>query len=593
MRERLANYWPLAASLILIIVDQWLFMGICKELRNPIGAAIKMCGDAAVILLPYWYLPPRWRWSVIAPVWALTLLLTCSLLNYRAFADILSPMALTMTGNVNSAVLPSILSLIRPIDFAFCAAAAVFTFCIFRYRSSYIGERFSLRTKLSATLLSILLYLLSQVGLSWSHRNFFRDEIGMDVTLREATRLRLSDHIFTHIGDYEGNGLLLHSWRAVAEAIEYMDIRRELTDEQRQEIRSFLSEPAIAPDTAATTNRKKNIILILTESLNSYAIETTIDGHEVTPVLRWLIDQPGTVSALNVVSQIADGTSSDGQLMTNTGLLPLRRGVVGLMVGSSNRFIALPERLERASASVVFGENGATWNKVPTFANWGFTSHTIADFQQEADAKGIDGALMDFALDLIPQLEQPYLLELVTMSTHMPFATDGMEVPSWLTAAEGLEEIERNYLTTVNYFDAQLGRLIEDLHAQGIWDDCILIVASDHSSPNALPKGHDAIYPADIPMTFIAANTHLTDAVERTVGQIDIYPTILYLTGYYADGEYNGLGTPIVCADLRSAYTFTRGLIGDSDSPLSWLQTEAAKISELIVRGDYFRQEEF
>ncbi|MDE6832231.1 MAG: hypothetical protein K2J07_05830, partial [Muribaculaceae bacterium] len=101
MRERLANYWPLAASLILIIVDQWLFMGICKELRNPIGATIKMCGDAAVILLPYWYLPPRWRWSVIAPVWALTLLLTCSLWNYRAFADILSPMALTMTGNVN------------------------------------------------------------------------------------------------------------------------------------------------------------------------------------------------------------------------------------------------------------------------------------------------------------------------------------------------------------------------------------------------------------------------------------------------------------------------------------------------------------
>ncbi|MDE5608299.1 MAG: LTA synthase family protein [Muribaculaceae bacterium] len=585
------KYWPFAAAMMLIIADQWLFMGMCKELRNPIGAAIKYAGDAAVILLPYWYLPPRWRWTVIAPVWGLTLLLTCSSWNFRAFYDILSPMALTMTGNVNSTVLPSIISLIRPADFIFIALAAGFTFCIFRYRRSFNAEKMPLKVKIAALPASVALFFLSQAALTWSHRNYFRHDIGIDVTLKEATRLRLSEHIFTHIGDYEANGLLVHSWRAAAEALDYLHIHRELTDGQRREIAGFLSETVVAPDSAATANRNRNVIIVLVESLNSYAIETVIDGHEVTPNLRRLIGEQGSVSALNVVSQVADGTSSDGQLLTNTGLLPLRRGVVGLMVGSSNRFMALPERLQRASSTVVFGENGATWNKIPTFVNWGFTPYTVMDFQQEAADKGIDGALMDFALGLIPELKQPFLLELVTMSSHMPFTLDGLTPPAWLVDADGMESIEHNYLTTIHYFDAQLGRLIDALKEQGIWENTILIVASDHSMTNALPKGHEAIYPADLPMSFIAANTHLTARIGRTVGQVDIFPTILYLTGYYAEGDYNGLGTPIVSDELQSAYTYTRGLIGDDRSPLADRQLRAAEISELIVRGDYFREQ--
>ncbi len=587
-RPLLLPFIPVAAALLLIILDQWLFMGLTKGFRNPIGAAIKYAGDAAVILLPYWYLKPRWRWTVIIPLWVLALLLTCNVWNYRAFSDIMSPMVLTMTGNVNSTLLPAIVSLIRPVDFIFIALTAAFTFCIFRYRRTYNAEKFSLRTKITVLPATVVLFFFSQFALTWSHRNYFRAEMQLNTTLSHATHARLTEHLFTHLGDYEANGILIHSWRAFSEAYDYMHIRRDLTDSQRSDIASFIADSTVKPDTAAAGNRSKNVIIVLVESLNSYAIETLIDGNEVAPTLRRLIGEPGTVAALNVVSQIAEGTSSDGQLLTNTGLFPLRRGVAGLMVGSTNRFVALPERLERASSTVIFGETGGTWNKIPTFANWGFHPYTIDDFADEAAADGIDKALFDFASRLLPSLEQPFLLELLTMSTHTPFKTDGMTPPEWLTNAPGFDDVERRYLTTINYFDTALGSFIDKLSEQGLLDNTILIIASDHSLPNALPEGHRELYPADVAMTFIAANTHLTQQTDRTVGQVDIFPTILYLTGYYSEDAYNGLGTPITSEPLQSAFTYSRGLLGETGSPLADRQRRAPEISELIIRGDYF-----
>lgn len=586
--QSLLPYIPFGAAVLLIILDQWIFMGMTKDLRNPFGATIKYVGDAMVILLPYWYLPPRWRWTVIVPLWVFSLLLTCNVWYHRAFSDIMSPMVLTMTGNINSTVLPSIFSLIRPFDFIFIFLAGVFTFCLFRWRRVFSAERFTLKVKIIALPVTIVLLFISQFALTWSLRKYFREDMKLNLSLAQTFRARLSEPLFIHLNDYEANGLLLHSWRAFSEAYNYLHLHHDLTDSERHEIAKFIANATIEPDSAAITNQSKNVIIILVESLNSYAIKTTIGGKEVTPTLRHLINSPGTISALNVISQIADGNSSDGQVLTNTGLFPLRRGAVGLMVGSTNQFVALPERLGRQSSTVIFGEDGAIWNKLPTFDNWGFTSYTINDFADEAATYGIDNALFDFASSLIPSLEQPFLLELVTMSSHIPFDTDGMMPPKWLADMEGLDDVERRYLITINYFDTALGAFIDTLREQNLWDNTILVIASDHSMPNALSENRHETFTADVPMCFIAANTHLTERIDRTVGQIDIFPTILYLTGHYATGEYNGLGTPLTHPSLRSAYTYTRGLLGDPDTPFADQQRLAPKISELIIRGDYF-----
>ena len=221
------------------------------------------------------------------------------------------------------------------------------------------------------------------------------------------------------------------------------------------------------------------------------------------------------------------------------------------------------------------GDDGSTWNKLPTFARWGFEVTTLDDFRAEATLRGADAAMFDRAARVLPTLPRPFLAELVTISTHLPFDTARISTPDWLASAPGLDDAERRYLATVNYFDRTLGAFIDSLRHEGLWDDTLLFLMSDHSLPRALPGGGAGVTMASLPMTFIAANTGVTARINHTVGQLDIYPTILLLSGHYAPGAYNGLGIPMTASRTNSAELDER-----SD--------EARRISELIIRGDYF-----
>lgn len=60
-----------------------------------------------------------------------------------------------------------------------------------------------------------------------------------------------------------------------------------------------------------------------------------------------LVNAENTVSALNIVPQVKEGCSNDGQLLTNTGLLPLDKGVSSMLFGDRNIYPSLPRILAR------------------------------------------------------------------------------------------------------------------------------------------------------------------------------------------------------------------------------------------------------
>ena len=72
-------------------------------------------------------------------------------------------------------------------------------------------------------------------------------------------------------------------------------------------------------------------------------------------------------------------------------------------------------------------------------------------------------------------------------------------------------------------------------------------------------------------MALIIANCGITAKIDRTVGQVDIFPTILNLTGNVGPKNYRGAGTSILSPELTARR----------------LQ-EAQTVSELILRTDYF-----
>lgn len=77
-------------------------------------------------------------------------------------------------------------------------------------------------------------------------------------------------------------------------------------------------------------NAKKNIVLIICESLESWPINLDIDGREVTPFLNSVVNDSTTFYAPHVLTQVCNGHSIDGQLIYTTGLLPTTNAVYSM-----------------------------------------------------------------------------------------------------------------------------------------------------------------------------------------------------------------------------------------------------------------------
>ena len=67
-----------------------------------------------------------------------------------------------------------------------------------------------------------------------------------------------------------------------------------------------------------------------------------------------------------------DGFSNEGQLLTKNGLLPIDNGVSSMLFGDRNIYPSLPRILARKKPTVIFGDNGATWNQTSAYKGYGF-----------------------------------------------------------------------------------------------------------------------------------------------------------------------------------------------------------------------------
>ncbi|MDE6394483.1 MAG: sulfatase-like hydrolase/transferase, partial [Duncaniella sp.] len=213
---------------------------------------------------------------------------------------------------------------------------------------------------------------------------------------------------------------------------------------------------------------------------------------------------------------------------------------------------------------VIFGDNAESWNERATFSSYGFdTIHSVSDFPSLADAEGGDGALFSYASGIIPRLSRPFFLELLTVSMHVPFSDTRIPASALnrhILDSPTLPPVERDYLAMVSYFDSQLGIFLDRLHRDGILDDTMILIMSDHSQDMSANSSAET---APVRMTMMAVNCGITATIHRTVGQIDLYPTILNLTGSTGPKGWRGAGHSALSPAINAAYTHDRGLIND------------------------------
>lgn len=572
---------------------EWYVGGLTLGGYGPsiVGSLVKFVGDGLLILLPYWFLPRRLRWSIILPVWLLSGWWVMNIWYARFWDDFLPSTAILMVKNMNGTLTGSVLALWKIADILYLIIPTAVTILYIALRRHIDGEpRFSRRERLIASLATVAGIALSQAAFLYTSRQQLKSANHPDAGWGTAFRALYVTQPGTSIGSLRQGGMTVFTIRNIIDTWRNVFATKNLSKEESQLISDYQSEIynlnkkslATIPDSIAAAGREKNLVLIVVESLNSEVLSTTISGHTVTPTLDSLTDAPGTISGLKMITQVKDGGSSDGQMLYNTGLLPLSQGAAAMLVGSNHRFNSLCSRLGRESA-IILAEDGDTWNERNTFKNYGF--RTIVSTKEGGGLEkeiGADRAMFRWAGQTIDTMRQPFFVEMITASMHVPFNDPAVEMPQWIAADRTLDDNEKRYLAMTHYFDNALGEFINYLKAKGLYDNTLLVIVSDHSKPKSSAENYDRGYQ---PIAFIAANTGITMAIDRHFGQVDVYPTLLLLLGITPDKSgYHGLGRLITDPTLNAAIDGFGVVHGTATAQERERMEKAYIVSDLILR---------
>jgi phosphoglycerol transferase MdoB-like AlkP superfamily enzyme len=391
-------------------------------------------------------------------------------------------------------------------------------------------------------------------------------------------------HNFSNREYFASNGLLPYGLFSLYQA---MFNSHTVSDAEREALQRFLAEDCPQySDNSYCHAEGRNLVLFIVESLHTWPIGMEVEGREVTPVLNRLVAGDSVIYAPHVLFQTSHGHSSDAHFIYNTGLLPLRDGVVAVHHGDGP-YPTLAAALPGYDCREIICTPGVNWNQNVTARTYGFDTlytreHLAAALKRQGNID--DAALMDYAGGLLPSLHQPFFLEMVTMTMHAPY-TDGKLPPSWITASDTLNAEARGYLNCVHLTDSCIGVLINDLQRHGLAVNTVLAIVSDHTQlyRNRVMgiSDYDAV-PDDWGIPLIIAGCDTTLRYDAVIGQVDVYPTLLDVMGANAY-PWKGLGHSILRYPVAGAIQpRNMSVIGDSTA-LTPQQRKAWDISRLLI----------
>lgn len=319
-----------------------------------------------------------------------------------------------------------------------------------------------------------------------------------------------------------------------------------------------------------------NMILVLVESLESWVFETIDDnGNQITPHTRKFIEQKSTLYCDKVISQVRDGVSGDGQMICNTGLLPLQRGAACVLFG--NNIFPNWAHLYPASYTII-PTIGKVWNQTEVTYSYGYKSLC----EPEPTEKWNDIDVVNKSLNLLDTLsKRPYCCQIVTISTHTPFTKHHCND---LYFSSDTPKDLKNYLHTIHYMDSCLSVIYDRIEQDSVWQNTTLILTGDHTifkdillnqyrpyaEKNNLSFKNGKNY---CPLIVYSPSIDGNIRIEEECYQMDIYPTILSLIGAQ-DYYWKGFGVNLLDSTARRNRSIS--------------EQEAFILSDKLIRSNWF-----
>lgn len=383
--------------------------------------------------------------------------------------------------------------------------------------------------------------------------------------------------------------------------------QQKITPEIEQRIESWLdAQPAWTP-LPDSVEKRRNCILILAESFESWVLEQEVDGQEITPCLNRLLKEPTTLYAPHVLTQVKGGRSIDAQLMINAGMLPLNSGAYSSLF-PDNHYATLPKAMHELKHSrnyLLTIDKVSTWNQGAIAYSFGLDTIIAYHDFRKAEAFGTHKRIGD-----VPFFEQcsekisdgevwkqdeTVFMQFVTYSGHAPFV-----LPQHLqeiSFSDSIPAKAADYMKTARYTDKALGQFVDFLKSRPEYKETLIVITGDHEGL-AFYRNELCQAPAmqgvvsDKPYTpLIILNSPVGMRYEDVMGQIDIYPTLLQLLGLERY-PWKGMGQSILSPTKRGlAVGSHMNVEGDASDSLTLHHLQQAHdIADLMLRFDYLKE---
>lgn len=281
------------------------------------------------------------------------------------------------------------------------------------------------------------------------------------------------------------------------------------------------------------TTHKKNVVVILMESMSANFLHTFGQQLQLTPTLDSLYN-----------NSMAFTHCYSAGIHTNHGMTATLYSFPAMMFRNLMKGTVTPHRdgiptvlKQHGYHNMFFMTHEAQYDNMKAF----FTTNGYDDIYAQEDypeeevvnSFGVsDHFLFGYALDKINRQAatgNPFFATLLTISNHPPFV-----IPSWFKPKSKEPETQ-----IVEYADWAIGDFIRKAKQQAWYKNTIFVILADHGKivgkvDGILPQSYN-----HIPLIMFGPGVP-TERVEKLATQVDVMPTLLSMLGI--SYQYDGFG---------------------------------------------------
>ena len=536
------NLWT---PVTIIFTNVWFFKFILFDIIwclqttfTPFSSAALYCNTILVTLvlaLPYVLL--RRRWLQIVMMLVLDGLLISNLMYSRTYNSVIPLESYLLAGNLSD-FMASVVDSMRWIDLLFPISTLIAGFWVRRY-----APEARLAWRRVVHYMAIIIAVGAICGLLLVPKGGFSKTID---------DMQSANYYSCVTPEYTFFGSLLY---------DAMHTDAPCTPQIQEEVKTwFALQPNYVPLSDSISERK-NLVVVLCESLESWVIGLRMEGKEITPNLNRAIADTQTLYAPNTLTQVKGGRSIDCQLLLNAGLLPLRSGCYAMKY-TGNNYHTLTKAMDSTYNSrsyLLTVDKPVTWNQAQVAKAFGIDTLLSKDSWRLDEKVGSRKKLGDvsFMRQAIEKMKtgeiwkrgEHVYLQFVTYSGHNPFI-----LPDNLKRIHfkgNYPQKMLDYMTMANYTDYAVGILLQYLKSRPDWHETMVVIVGDHEGLAAdradirrSAEGRRVVSAGQY-TPFIVLNSPVAMRYDGVLGQVDMYPTILNLM-HLDNYIWKGMGQSIL-----------------------------------------------